>query len=626
MVERARNDKQEKWFENLVDELLASPAFGERWGRHWLDVARYGESTGPSRNIPYPHAWRYRDYVIASVNIDKPYDRFIKEQIAGDLLPSKTERERDELLTATGFLALGVKDVNQRFKVRFVMDNVDEQIDVVTRSILALTVSCARCHDHKFDPIPTGDYYALAGIFTSTDNCAGVRNKMGGGGLDYYTPDMLVRLSTPLPPPPAEQVTKLQEQVAAARTAWDAVRGTPEGMAKGEDGKPKQQQLQQKYNRLQAELLALTDPAARGHVVHGVRDAKTIGDTEIRIRGEAEKLGPVVPRGFLTTFAVPGASPVDASQSGRLQLAEWLASPKNPLTSRVMVNRVWRHLFGTGLVQTVDNFGVMGDTPSHPELLDHLANRFLRDGWSLKKLIRTIVLTRAYQLGTEAPDRQRGIDPANRLVWRHGPRRLDAEEIRDAMLAASGTLNRNPPKGSPANALKMVEMRDDGPEASNIYQQSDTSKHRSVYLPLVRSVTPRTLEAFDPVEQSLVTGSRDATTVPGQALYLLNSSFVRGQSLALAERLIARKGDSDAQRIEIAYRQVLARAPTANEIDRARVFLAEYESTYRQSPPKPGKSDQTSAEEVVKPKDARSAAWMGLVQALFGSAEFRYVR
>src|SRR5262249_25633574 len=294
-----------------VDRLLASPQFGERWGRHWLDVARYGESTGPSRNIPYPHAWKYRDYVIDSINADVPFDRFVQEQIAGDLLTASSSAERDRQLTATGLLALGVKDVNQRFKVRFVMDNVDEQIDTVTRSVLALTVSCARCHDHKFDPIPTTDYYALAGIFTSTDNCAGVRNLMGGGGLAYYVPEMLVRLSSKLPPPPPEQVNKLKEQVAKAKAEWDAIRGTPEGLALGTNGQPKQRATRLKYDRLQGELLALTDPTARAHAVHGVREAKTAGDTEVRIRGEAEKLGPVVPRGFLTVFDVSGAARVN---------------------------------------------------------------------------------------------------------------------------------------------------------------------------------------------------------------------------------------------------------------------------------------------------------------------------
>ena len=636
--------------EKLVDRLIASPQFGERWGRHWLDVARYGESTGPSRNVPYPHAWKYRDYAIDAVNADIPFDRFIREQVAGDLLPASPGAERDRLLAATGFLALGVKDVNQRFKVRFVIDNVDEQIDAVSRSVLALTVTCARCHDHKFDPIPITDYYALAGIFTSTDNCAGVRNKMGGGGLDYYDPSMLVALTVAGPPVPAEQIEKLKTELAQAKKEWDAIRGTPEGLEKAADGFPKQRPFRLKFEKLQGDLAALTDPAARGHAVHGVRDAKKVGDTEVRLRGEAEKLGPVVPRGFLTAFAIPDARKVNPNQSGRLELAEWLTSSKNPLTPRVIVNRVWQHLFGQGIVTTVDNFGTTGDTPSHPELLDHLATRFIRDGWSVKRLVRALVLTRAYRLGSDAPAAQRAADPANRLIWRHAPRRLDAEEVRDAMLASAGTLNRQRPAGSAAMSLKMIEMRDNGPEAGTIRTQAETNTRRAVYLPLLRGVTPHTLEAFDPVEQTLVTGRRDVTTVPGQALYLLNSSFVRRQSLALGERLLADKNATEVGRIREAYRRALGRLPTDTEVERARVYLTEYEAEARDwlasnPPPKPkvvaprkpkvpqpanpDEIDQTGepvADDIVWPKDARSAAWLSFVQALFGSAEFRYLK
>jgi hypothetical protein len=637
-------------FSRVVDRLLALRRFGERWGRHWLDVARYGESTGPSRNIPYPHAWRYRDYVIDAVNDDVPFDRFVQEQIAGDLLPARTDAERDRLLTATGFLALGVKDVNQRFKVRFDMDNVDEQIDVVTRSVLGLTASCARCHDHKFDPIPTTDYYALAGIFTSTDNAAGLRSRMGGAGLAYYFPEMLVRLSTKLPDPPADRVKELTGRVAKAQAEWDAIRGTKEGLAKGPNGQPKQRPYRLKLDRLRGELLALTDPAARGHAVHGAREAKTIADTEVRVRGEAEKLGPVVPRGFLTAFEVPGAAGVNREQSGRLELAGWLVSPKNPLTPRVIVNRVWGRLFGEGIVTTVDNFGVSGDTPSHPELLDHLAGRFLQDGWSVKKLVRSVVLSRAYQLGAESTEKHRIADPANRLVWRHTPRRLDAEEVRDAILASAGTLDLMRPEASPATKLRMVEMRDNGPEAAAIHGAADRSTHRSVYLPWLRGLTPRTLEVFDPVDQTLVTGRRDATTVPSQALYLLNSPFVRRQSLALAEKLLAQEADSDSARIGKAYRLALGRSPTARETGRAKTFLADYEAEYRrqgasaaariarpaakpkaakpqpENPDDPDTTGEPVVEEEVRPKDARSASWLALAQALYGSAEFRFVK
>ncbi|OWK46337.1 PSD1 and planctomycete cytochrome C domain-containing protein [Fimbriiglobus ruber] len=669
------NDPSLKAFEAVVDRLLASPAFGERWGRHWLDVARYGESTGPSRNIPYPHAWKYRDYVVDAVNADVPFDRFVREQIAGDLLAKDVARkageepgrgflssvlrslavshEQDRLLTATGFLALGVKDVNQRFKVRFVMDNVDEQIDTVTRSVLGLTVSCARCHDHKFDPVPTTDYYALAGIFTSTDNCAGLRNQMGGAGLAYYVPSQLVRLTSYVPPPPSNQVEKLKTEVAEAKKAWDDIRGTPAGLKLMPNGRPTQFPIRIKYERLQGELNALTDPAARGYAVHGVRDAEKVADTEVRIRGEAEKLGPVVPRGFLTAFTVPGASNVNPAQSGRLELANWLTSAKNPLTPRVAANRVWQHLFGTGLVSTVDNFGVNGDTPSHPELLDHLATRFVAGGWSVKKLVRAVVLTRAYQLSPDAPPANTAADPGNRLIWRHSPRRLSAEEIRDATLAAAGTLNGTRPAESVAKELKMIEMADNGAVAKTINEKADAATYRSVYLPLLRGVVPHALEAFDPVEQTLVTGSRDATTVPSQALYLLNGPFVRKQALALAERLLKDPDATDADRVRTAYRLALGRTPSDQEIDRARAFVGEYESAahheYANAPAPtpqvakvapvkkkpddpledPDQLDQTgvaTADEVVRPADARTAAWLAFTQAILAGAEFRYVK
>jgi len=649
------DDKSKDAFAKVVDRLLASPQFGERWGRHWLDVARYAESTGPSRNIPYPHAWKYRDYVIDAVNKDVPFDRFIEEQVAGDLLPAKTTEERDRLSTATGFLAIGAKDVNQRFKVRFLMDNVDEQIDAVTRSVLGVTVSCARCHDHKFDPIPTTDYYAMAGIFTSTDHAAGVRNKMGGGGLDYYDPAMLVKLSAEnFTQAPKEKVEKLQAEVAEAKKAWDAIRGTPEGLARGSNGQPKQRPFRLKYERLQAEVLGLTDPVTQGYAVHGVRDAKTIADTEVRIRGQAERLGPTAPRGFLTAFTFPNAPEIKGTNSsGRLELAQWLTSPKNPLTARVVVNRIWAHLFGDGIVTTVDNFGVNGDVPSHPELLDYLANEFMRNGWSTKKLVREILLSHAYQLGSEAPETHRKVDPANRFVWRHSPRRLAAEEIRDAMLASSGQLQPKPPGGSAAKELKMIEMRDNGREAHTIHENADCALYRSVYLPALRGVVSKALEAFDPVEQSLVTGKRETTTVPTQSLYLLNSGFVRQQSLALAERLLTQSHHPDVERIQQAYLLTLGRDATKQEVKRAQEFLTTFESSYRDTAPAQptvhvaavtpkeddaktdatvvnpddiDRTDEVIPEQSVQAKDARTAAWLSFSQALYASAEFRFVR
>ena len=655
-IDAFRRDPSQKAYEKVVDGLLASRAFAEHWARHWLDLARYAESTGPSRNIPYPHAWRYRDYVIDAVARDIPFDRFIHEQIAGDLLPASDNKERDRLLTATGFLALGVKDVNQRFRERFVMDNIDEQIDTVTRSVLGLTVSCARCHDHKFDPIATRDYYSLAGIFASSIDRAGLRNQMGGAGLAYYVPKNLLTLSSieDLPKPPKEQVDKLTAEVAAAKKAWDEIRGTKEGLALDADGRPKQRPFRLKYEKLQAELNGLTDPAERGYAVHGASESTNIVDTAIRIRGQAEKLGPVVPRGFLTTYTVPNTPVIPPDQSGRLQLAQWLTNPANPLPPRVAVNRVWQHLFGTGLVPTPDNFGVKGEKPVNPELLDHLAGQFIRNGWSTKKLIRELVLTRAYRLGSEVIPQQQAKDPANKWVWRHAPRRLNAEEIRDTILASAGTLDSKPFSGSPASKLKMIEIRDNGPEASSIHEQADRALHRSIYLPVLRGLTPRTLAAFDPVDQNLVTVQRDATTVPTQSLFLLNSTFVRKQSLALALRLLHETGNTENDRIQRAYQLVLGRRPDSGEIKRARTFVADYARSYQGSAPTDlyaslgpvappasagnaasvvpedpdniDRSTVSAVEEVVRAQTPEAAAWQGLVQSLYASAEFRFVR
>lgn len=673
-------DQSPTALETVVDRLLQSSAFGERWGRHWLDVARYGESTGSARNLPYPHAWRYRDYVINAINNDKPYDQFIREQVAGDLLPAETEAQSKEQRIATGFLAIGVKDVNQRFKVRYIMDNIDEQIDTVSRSVLALTASCARCHDHKFDPITTSEYYSLAGIFHSTDDCSGLRNKMGGGGLDYYDPKMLLVLSaaSQIDAQQEAKLAKAKQAADEARAAFEALRDSAEGDEKAPNGRPKRQVARQKWNRLQAEYMALNDPASTGEVAMGLRDAAKVGDTEIRLRGEAEKLGPIAPRGFLKVVEFEGQPSVPADKSGRLELAQWLTSPKNPLTSRVIVNRAWHHLFGAGLVRSVDNFGITGDTPSHPELLDYLANEFVTDGWSLKRLVRRLVLTRAYGLSSAATEEQLTMDPANRWVWRHSPRRLEAEELRDAMLAAAGVLDHRRPTGSVAAELKVIELRNNGPEAQRMVEASRNSRARSVYLPLLRTLVPTSLEVFDFADQGLVTGSRETTTVPTQALYLLNDAFVRRNSLATAETLLADSNLDDRARIEAAYLKTLGRSPSPTEVQRTQFYLADYQAVASEAlaaefaavqereaaalaeaqrpadasdpankavdkagggiaaaqqaaalavnPDDVEQTEMAVAEEVVQPRDARTAAWASLVQALLGSGEFRFVR
>ena len=649
-------------YRQLVDRLLSSPQFGERWGRHWLDVARYAESSGPSRNMPYPNAWRYRDYVIDAVNRDIPFNRFIEEQIAGDLLPSATPAEHDRLITATGFLALGPKDVNQRFKARFKMDNIDDQIDTVTRSTMALTVSCARCHDHKFDPIPTKDYYALASIFASTEDAAGLGSKMGGASLQYYEPKLLAYLSTASQASPIDnrRIEKLKAETEQAKRAVDAIPVNAGGPPLSAEQRKKDAETRRHYQSLKEDLQLITDLGERGYGVHSAREG-VITDTTVRIRGVEERHGPVSPRAFLSLLSLPNTPPIPAGHSGRLELAQWITDPDNPLTTRVYVNRVWQHLFGVGIVNTVDNFGLMGDHPSNAALLDYLAHDFIRNGWSTKKLVREIVLTRAYRLGSDVPAGYLDTDPEDRLLWRHAPRRMENEEIRDSILASSGQLDLTHPRGSPTMALRMIEIRDDGPVVKSILAAADRSRYRSIYLPLLRGETPRELAAFDPVAQTLVTGKREETTVPSQALFMLNSPFVGNQSLYLAQNLLHEKHVSDSQRIQQGYEKVVGRAVTPQETASIKAFLLRYQSKWLPAHPvsstsasllatttsnQPGvtagivRSDSlTQDDEVEDPKvgesegyprltanSAREAAWAAFIQSLYASAAFQFIR
>jgi hypothetical protein len=398
---------------------------------------------------------------------------------------------------------------------------------------------------------------------------------------------------------------------------------------------------------MQQKVLDLSDPAQHGPIALGVRDARQVADTEIRIRGEAEKLGPVVPRG------VPGWIPASQSyrvhprQSGRLELADWLTDPENPLTSRVMVNRVWLHLFGRGLVKTPDNFGTTGDLPSHPELLDHLARQFVAQGWSVKTLVRQIVLSRAYRLGSETTSQHLALDPDNALVWRHAPRRLEAEELRDATLAIAGQLVPTRPEGSPVSQLKVIEIGNNGAEAKKLAEFARASRHRSLFLPLVRTQVPQSLAAWDFAEQGFVTGSRDATTVAPQALYQLNDGFVREQARALAERVLATADQPDRDRVVAAWRLVLGRVPVETEVAQALDYLTGYVTTLGElAPPVPDRPDapllpdeQPSPKPPVHPLGEGALvqgvpdpgrfprlAWDSLCHALLSTAEFRYLR
>jgi hypothetical protein len=600
-VEAFLADPSPSAFESVVDRLLASPRFGERWGRHWLDVARYAESSGKQVNINYPNAWRYRDYVIDALNRDKPYDRFVKEQVAGDLLPAEGPRQRAEQTIATGFLAIGPKSHVERMPLQFRMDLVDEQIDATTQAFLGLTVACARCHDHKFDPIPQRDYYALAGIFRSTDTC-------------YGTPRMIQNPNaTELIALPAEAdaPTALEPLTAAQRkqleTQIDRIRQQRLRLAK--DGKlvgnPMAVVQGIRLAMLRSRLAMYEPDGTPKRLAMGVRDRARPVDSPLFVRGEVDKPGEIVPRGLVQV--VSRHAPTVAHGSGRLELAEWLASADNPLTARVMVNRVWLHLFGRGLVPTADNFGAAGQPPSHPELLDHLAVSFMDEGWSVKSLIRRIVLSRAYQLDSRYDPASAERDPDNVLVWRMSPRRLEAEAVRDAMLAVGGKLNLARPKGSPVARA--------GEGNSNPLMRAGAFDARldcrSVYLPVLRNSFLESLALFDFADPSLVVAERAATTVPAQGLYLLNSPFVLRQAEALADRLRAEEPGRDG-RIRRAYLRAFGRLPSEREQHAAEAFLADLASD------PPGERPRGSE------SDPERDAWAAFCQALFASAEFLY--
>ena len=538
----------------VVDRYLDSDRFGERWGRHWLDVVRYADSVGRNWNAPFTYAWRYRDYVIDSLNNDKPYDRFIIEQLAGDLLPAKNLAARREQLVATGMLALGPTDIIVPEGEKLMMDRVDEQIDVVTRGLLALTVSCARCHDHKYEPITMRDYYALAGIFYSTETLSGQRRG------NYVADDDLRLLPSgdgrKSPIPGVHSMADMTREHRAG--GWREVRWT-------------------------------TDP----NLAMGVAEGR-VQDCPIRTDGEYYKRGEIPPRGDFRMAGMSGFQVVDAKDSGRLQLAHWVTSPENPLTARVMVNRVWQHLFGRGIVPTVDNFGVSGQPPAHPDLLDHLASRFGRS-WSVKKLIRSIVLSRTYRLSSQGRLAAQQIDPANELYWRMDVRRLQLEAVRDAMLDAAGRLSLDRPAG-----IQVAGRGGKGRWGETRSLLSLDAPYRTVYLPVLRSLLPEMYATFDFPNPTQVKGQRDVTTVAPQALFLMNSEFAANCANDAARRLLADPKLTHNERVQRIYLRLVGRPPDENEVSSSLDFL-----------------------NSLTGSDSEAFRWSALIQALMISGEFR---
>ena len=516
------DDSSAEAFAKVVDRLLASPHYGERWGRHWLDVARYSDTKGQPRrffedNIN-PFAWTYRDYVIRSFNENKPYNQFIMEQIAADRLTSTARTPAN--LAALGFLTIG--DHFQGMQ----NDVINDRIDVVTKGFLGLTVTCARCHDHKFDPIPQKDYYSLRGIF---DSCVEPKNKPIIGPvsntpayLDYYRQRQLL----------AQTESSIESSLPALRKNKDK-----------ESFKQARRELQKTEHAIdQLELTNLAAPMRAMVLEDTVRGH----DSPLFIRGEAGNRGEMVPRRFLQLLSPP-QRPVYTEGSGRLELARDIASPKNPLTARVMINRIWLHHFGEGFVPTPDDFGTMSEPPSHPELLDYLALNFMTNGWNIKKIHRLILLSSVYQESCESNPRYAQTDPDNRLLWRANLRRLEYEPLRDSLLAIGGQLDTHV-YGRPID-----------------FRRQPMAACRTVYGFVDRANIDDVLVNFDFATPDMVTGIRHQTTVPQQALFLMNSPIV----LELAKRIVAMPDfdaiSSDEDRLKFLYARIYQRLPSPEE-------------------------------------------------------------
>ena len=717
--------------ERIVDDLLSRPAFGERWGRHWLDIARFSESTGGGRTLLMKEAWRYRDYVISAFNDDKPYSEFIREQIAGDLLRSPSLAEKREHLVATAFLLLGPTNYELQDKTVLEMDIIDEQLDTLGKAFLGLTIGCARCHDHKFDPISTEDYYGLAGILKGTQSVihsnvstwntrplplppdqealAGRQAKqltalskeiktlkqaleptegtirpiasttLPGIVIDnaqaklvgswahsssvknYVDTEYLyasagngekrvtypVSLKTPGPyevrvshAPHANRSSKTtitihhrtgqtrqlvnqrkrpplggyfvslgtfdfdagDQEVVSITTAGsngvvvaDAVQLVPPGtptplalkMPQADEDSRERDERERRLRELETEHQALKQTAIQRTPIIAAQDGAAPSDIPIALRGDANNPGRTTPRSFVRV-AHQGALPrIPESESGRRELAEWIASPDNPLTARVYVNRIWYHLFGRGIFPNLDNVGHMGQPPSNPALLEFLARRLIDSGWSTKSLIRDIVLSRTYRLDSDEHHPSARADLENTLFWRQNVRRLDAEAIRDSILSVSQELDFaiGGPTIKPGTKIE--------------YGYQFEGSRRSLYTPVFRNTPLEILAVFDFADPNIVVGQRTQSSVATQALYLMNSPFVRDQAKAAADQLLKTPFPDQATRIAEAYLAALGRYPTPGEARLMTEFLAR--------------------------QDDATEAWAQIVHGLFASIEFRFL-
>ena len=708
----------------VIDRLLASPRYGERWGRHWLDLARYADSTGNDEDHRYPYAWRYRDYVIDAFNNDLPYDQFVREQIAGDLLPAPSGGVNRKGIIATGFLALGAKAIAQQDKKKMLYDVYDEQVDVAAKTFLGLTVSCARCHDHKFDPILTRDYYSMVAFFANTrsfkdsdshvskllfrplvspeeygkyqahqDRIGAVRIEIEDvverekerhnatnaprladymiaarsvyvdnlpaekvaleKGLDkaliekwakylkpepgkiriylneWHTaaPDRLravgllyqaryqqrlgewsKRISQwrersrkmlaegNMPPPPKPEFDSDQDGFFADVYIQN---GGPFALSQRDQERLFTPESRARIAALRAEQEALQKSAPpEPDMACAVEEGDPVKQ-HVFIRGDYGSLGEEAPPGFPTILTRAGDPVPTDTGSGRIALADWIASEKNPLTARVMANRIWQWHFGEGLTRTPDNFGKMGERPTHPELLDWLAQEFVAKGWSIKSLHREILLSSAYRMSSEASKDALAKDPENRLFSRFQRRRLDVEEIRDALLAVDGSID-----FTMGGSIQSGFGTDGENSDKRLSIKPEDYTRRTVYLPLRRANLPALLNLYDFGDATTTNGKRVRTNIAPQALFMLNSDFLTQRTRRLAESALKADSQTPAQRLERAYLRTVNRKPGAEETDAALTYISNFQSKF-------------AASELD--------AWQSFYRVLLASNDFIYV-
>jgi len=743
-------------FARVVDRLLNSPRYGERWGRHWLDVARYADSAGADEDIRYPYAYRYRDYVIEAFNLDLSYDQFVKEQLAGDRMPAGNPEEMNTRgIVATGFLQVGPKLLAEQDKPKMVYDMVDEQLDVASRAFMGLTVGCARCHDHKFDPIPTRDYYSMASIFASTRSLSKVESLVSEllfvplvpkeiadryrehqakiktkseeiqdlldseaarraaalrpllskymlsawqygnrplllknlelnewaqrQGLEaeilqrwiqYLKPTDEVRphlaawlqnvetaaralehqnpREQAIPPAPsslAEVAMNFQKESEVVASEWEEivskwkrrveeankVQMTPPEKPVFEKGKHRffsevflekgpfalpeknPEQVLSEETRLRVAALRNEHEALKESsppeppMACAVEDGPTV-QQRVFIRGNVANPGDEVPKQFLQIIAGEHQPPI-SSGSGRLELADWLANPGHPLTARVMANRLWQWHFGEGLVRTPNNFGKLGEPPTHPELLDYLARRFVQSGWSIKAMHRLILLSSSYQMSSTISKEAFEMDPANRLISHMSRRRLEVEEIRDGMLSMGGELDL-----TMGGTLQTGFGTDEENDNSRLSMAPETIRRRTCYLPLRRSNLPSLLNLFDFGDATTPTENRSRTNVSSQALYMMNSQFVADRAKLLATRILSGSEKDDRERVVNAYLCILGRKPKDSEVEESLSYKKALEGRL-----------MGSAKNTEGDLSADLKAWQSLCRVLLSSNEFIYV-